>query len=65
MKIFRYIIIVIAIALLVYNVTKLNFEHLFEGDSKVAIICILASACAILLMVILNISYKIKGNKKV
>ncbi|MBW2938544.1 hypothetical protein KXJ69_10525 [Aureisphaera sp. CAU 1614] len=65
MKIFRYIIIVVALALLIYNATKLNFESLFVGDSKVAIICILASACAILLMVILNISYRIKGNRKV
>ena len=65
MKIFRYIIIVVALALLIYNATKLNFESLSEGDSKVAVICILASACAILLMVILNISYRIKGNRKV
>jgi len=64
MKIVRYIIILLAIVLIVYNVTKLNFESLFEGDSKVALICIIASLCAILLMLILNISFKIKERTK-
>lgn len=65
MKIFRYIIILIVLVLLIYNVIKFNFESFFEGDSKVVIICILVFVCVILFMVILNILYKIKGNKRV
>lgn len=65
MKIFRYILILLALALVFFNATKLNFEHLFEAESKVAVICILAAACVILLMVILNISHKIKEKRNV
>ena len=64
MKIFRYLLILLALALIFFNATKLNFEHLFEAESKVAIICILAAVCVILLMLILEISYKIKGKRK-
>ncbi|MCB0457679.1 MAG: hypothetical protein R2776_01495 [Flavobacteriaceae bacterium] len=65
MKIFRFTLIIIAFLLVIYNATKLNFENLFEGESQVAVIGILAAACVILLMVILNISHKIKEKRKV
>lgn len=64
MKIFRYIIIAVAAGLLIYNTTKLNKDALFEGDSKVAMIGILAAACAIVMMLILTISFKIKEKSR-
>jgi len=54
------ILIVLAIALIAYNVTMLNFENLFEGDSTVALIGIVASLCAIVLLLIYMTSKKIQ-----
>ncbi|MEL6812525.1 MAG: hypothetical protein AAFP76_14440 [Bacteroidota bacterium] len=64
MKIFTYIVMALALGLLIFNTTKLDFDGLFEGDSAVAVIGILAAACVILLMVILRISHKIKDKQK-
>ncbi|MDT0555337.1 hypothetical protein [Patiriisocius hiemis] len=59
MKNLIYALILIALGLIIFNVTKLNFEALFEGDSMIAAISILASACTILLLAILLVSKKI------
>lgn len=64
MKIFRIALIIIGILLIAYNTTKLNFEQLFEGESQVALIGILAAACAIILVLILNTSLAIKKRSK-
>ena len=64
MKIAVYIFIAIAAALIVFNITKLDFENLLAGDSLVATISILASACVILLMIILLTSHKIRSKNK-
>ena len=64
MKIAIYIFIAIAAALIVFNITKLDFENLLAGDSLVATISILASACVILLMIILLTSHKIRSKNK-
>ncbi len=64
MKIFRILLLIIGLALIVYNSTKLNFENLFEGESQVALIGILAAACAIILVLILNASLAIKAKSK-
>ena len=59
MKIFTIIITVIAIAFIIFNATKLDFDNLLSGDSSIALIAIFASLCAILLLQILRISKKI------
>ncbi|WP_397363797.1 hypothetical protein [Olleya sp. R77988] len=64
MKIFTYIITILGIALIAYNATKLDFKGLFEGESIVALITILASVCAIILLQILRISKKIEAKSK-
>ena len=60
MKIFIYIIMALALVLLGYNVTKVNWSSPFTGDSSIAMIGILACACAIILLLILLISKKIE-----
>ncbi len=60
MKIFRIILAVIAIALIIYNATKLNFDALLEGESMYAVITILAAICAIMILQILRISKRIE-----
>ncbi len=60
MKIFTGILSVIAIALVFFNATKLNFDTLFEGESQTALITIVAALCAVILLQILRISKKIE-----
>ncbi|MGB6267623.1 MAG: hypothetical protein WBF67_01320 [Olleya sp.] len=64
MKIFTYIITIIAIGLILYNARMLDFNALFKGESIVAVITIVASLCAILLLQILRISKKIEAKTK-
>ncbi|MAO07944.1 MAG: hypothetical protein CL596_04450 [Alteromonas sp.] len=64
MKVFRYILMGLAVALLIFNATKLNFDNLMEGDSQVALIGMVAAACVILLIAILNTSLKINQKRK-
>ena len=54
------VLIVLALALIAYNVTMLNFDNVFEGDSTVALIGIVASLCAIVLLLIYITSKKIQ-----
>jgi len=64
MRIFIYILIALASGLVVYNATKLDFGNIFQGDSAVASISILAGLCAILLLGILLISKRIASQSK-
>ncbi|WP_299365292.1 hypothetical protein [Winogradskyella sp.] len=64
MKIFTLILTFIAVALIVFNATKLNFDALFEGESYTAILTIIAALCAIILLQILRISKKIETLSK-
>jgi hypothetical protein len=64
MKIFTTILIFIALALIVVNVTMLDFKNPFEGNSMVALIGIAASFCAILILLIFKISKKIEAKLK-
>lgn len=64
MKIAIYIFIALAIGLIIYNITMLDFNNLLEGDSMVAVISILAALCVIVLMLILGISRKIAKKQK-
>ena len=64
MKVLIYILIAFATVLVVYNTTKLNFDHLLEGESSVAAVCILAGLCAILALGILLISKNIAAKQK-
>jgi len=64
MKLATIIVSILAFVLLIFNLTKVNFEAPFEGDSIVALITILASLCAILLMTILRVSKRIEQKVK-
>jgi len=54
------VLIVLALGLIIYNVTLVNFENPLEGNSIIAIIGILASLCAIVLLLIYLTSKKIQ-----
>ena len=63
MKYFSYKLIGIAIILIVYNSTFLDFKNLFNDDSGVALIGIITALCAILLVLILSIAKTIEKKK--
>ncbi len=64
MKIFIYILMALSLALVVYNATRLDFGHMFEGDSSIAAISTMAGLCSLLLLTILLISKKIAEEKR-
>lgn len=64
MKIFTTILMVIALGLVVFNLTLLDFDKPFEGDSIVALIGIAASLCAIFILLIFRMSKKIEEKLK-
>lgn len=64
MKIFTSILVVLAITLIVFNITILDFEHLFEGNSIIALIGIAASLCAVLILLIFRMSKMIQEKTK-
>lgn len=55
-----FILIILGIALIAYNVTLVNFEKPLEGNSIIAIIGIVASLSAIVLLLIYMTSRKIQ-----
>ena len=64
MKIFTSILVFLALALIVFNITLLDFSHLFEGESAVALIGIVASFCAIFILLIFRMSKMIEERTK-
>ncbi len=64
MKVLTLILSVIALALIIFNTTKLNFDALLQGESQTALITIVAALCALILVQILRISKKIEKLSK-
>lgn len=56
MKIFTSILVVLALSLIIYNATLLNFDNLLEGDSLIGLIGIMASFCAVFIILIFRMS---------
>ena len=63
-KTITLILIFLAAILIAYNTTLLDFDNLFEGDSLIAAIGIVASLCAIVLLLIFMTAKKIEEKVK-
>ena len=59
MKLVTYIISVLALAVLIFNINKINFENPLEGNSFTAIITTISAACAILIASALRLAKKV------
>lgn len=59
-KIVIVVLIVLALALITFNVTLVNFESPLEGNSIIALIGIVAALSAIVLLLIYSTSKKIE-----
>lgn len=64
MKIFSVVFTILALGLIVFNATKLDFNAPFKGDSLIAVITIIAGLCAIMVIQILMISKRIEQKTK-
>jgi uncharacterized membrane protein len=64
MKIFTTLLIVLAIALIIFNITQLDFNNPLEGNSMIALIGIVASVCAVFILLIFKMSKKIEQKLK-
>lgn len=58
------ILIILALCLIAYNVTLVDFEEPFQGDSTIALIGIMASLCAVVLLLIYITSKKVESKLK-
>jgi hypothetical protein len=64
MKIFSYIIIVLSIITIIFNARKIDFEKPFEGESTIALIGIIASFCAVLIVTLFMVARKVVEQTK-
>ncbi|WP_456868151.1 hypothetical protein [Galbibacter sp. BG1] len=64
MKALTIILILVAVAMIGFNVTMLDLNNPFAGDSLIAVIGIIAAFCAILLLMIFYQSKKIQQKVK-
>lgn len=64
MKTFLRIMAVLALGMMIFNATMIDWDMPTEGDSLVAIIGVLASGSALLLIWILLLSLKINAKQK-
>lgn len=60
MKKLIYVLGVIALILVIFNLFQIDYADAFKGDSLVAVIGVVAGVCAILLLVILLLAKKIQ-----
>lgn len=60
MKLFTNILVILALGLIVFNITLLDFKNPLQGNSMVAFIGIAASICAILILLIFRMSKEIE-----
>lgn len=64
MKIFTYILIVLAFGLIVFNITQLDFSDISSEKSVISLIGIVASLCAVFILLIFRISKAIDEKTK-
>jgi hypothetical protein len=64
MKIFTTILVVLALALIIFNITLIDFANPLQGDSGIALIGIVASSCAVLILLIFRMSKMIEERTK-
>lgn len=64
MKVATRIILVLAIAVIVFNIFQLDFNDIFSNKNTTSLITIIAGLCCILMLRIITLVNKIKNYKK-
>jgi hypothetical protein len=64
MKIFSYIITILACVTIAINAMKVDINHPLEGESTVALIGIVAALCAIIIVILYRLAKKVDEKTK-
>ena len=64
MKNFEKIVLFLTISIIAFNLTQINIFNLLEKGNKIAVICFILSMCALILILLIRVSKKIKDMNK-
>ena len=64
MKKLEKFLLFLTILLVVFNLTQLNIYDFLEDENKIALICFILSLCALLLILILMLSRRIRDRNE-
>ena len=64
MKYLDKILLFLIILIVVFNLTQLNIYNFLDDENRIALICFILSLCALILILILMISKKIRDKYK-
>ena len=64
MKKLEKFLLFLTILLVVFNLTQLNIYKFLEDENKIALICFILSLCALLLILILMLSRRIRDRNE-
>ncbi len=64
MKNLDKILLFLTILIVVFNLTQLNIYNFLDDENRIALICFILSLCALILILILMISKKIRDRFK-
>ncbi len=64
MKNFEKIVLFLTILIIVFNLTQINIFNFLEEENKITIICFMLSMCALILILLIRVSKKIKDMNK-
>jgi uncharacterized membrane protein len=64
MKNLDKILLFLTILIVVFNLTQLNIYNFLDDENRIALICFILSLCALILILILMISKKIRDKHK-
>jgi len=64
MKNLDKILLFLTILIVVFNLTQLNIYNFLDDENRIALICFILSLCALMLILILMISKKIRDKYK-
>jgi len=64
MKNFEKILLFLTILLVVFNLTQLNIYNFLGDENRIALICFILSLCALILILILITSKRIKTRNR-
>ena len=64
MKKLEKFLLFLTILLVVFNLTQLNIYNFLEDENEIALICFILSLCALLLILILMLSRRIRDRNE-
>ncbi len=64
MKNFEKFVLFLTILIIAFNLTQINIFNFLEKENKITVICFILSMCALILILLIRVSKKIKDMNK-